>query len=94
MTTLVHLRIPDQLYKQAQELCETNGFSSTQDFIRDALRKSVEQYQIVQGLKALQGSANTLPANVDAQEAYQKLINTATSELLRKYDLQNNSKLT
>ncbi|MBC8501446.1 MAG: hypothetical protein ISS25_04245 [Nanoarchaeota archaeon] len=61
MTTnkLVHMRIPENLYGKAKKLSEIFGFSTTQEFFRDSLRKSIENYEkemIIKKLELLKGS--------------------------------------
>lgn len=94
MSKLVHLRIPTSLYEDAKRLATPAGFSSVQDFVRDAIRKNVEGYQrelITKRLATLQGTKKGSPNQLSEKEydlLLKQLLNTSSSEFLRKHNLE------
>jgi len=57
---LVSLRLTGKLISEAQKVTRAEGFSSFQEFIKDAIRKAVREYQRRKDLailRSLQGSA-------------------------------------
>lgn len=60
---MVHIRMPDKLYKESKALADDFGFSSVQEFFRSAVRKAVGEYQRQMAwrtVKALYGSDRNL----------------------------------
>ncbi len=56
---MVHIRMPDRLYRESEALADDFGFGSVQEFFRSAVRKAVEEYQRQMAwrtVKALYGS--------------------------------------
>ncbi len=45
MSEMVHLRIPEGLYKSVEKISEEMGFKSVQEFIRQAVRDQMFEYQ-------------------------------------------------
>jgi Arc/MetJ-type ribon-helix-helix transcriptional regulator len=45
MSEMVHLRVPDKLYKEVEKLVKQMGFRSVQEFIRQAIRDQSYEYQ-------------------------------------------------
>lgn len=57
---MVHLRIPATLYADSREIVKQLGFGSIQEFIKDSMRKTVQEYRkqvVLVRLAALKGSA-------------------------------------
>lgn len=94
MTQLVHVRLPKELYDQVTALTRPAGFSSSQEFIRDAVRKNVESYRkevLIDGLRSLQGYRSgevSVLSKDDYELLFEKLKSASSSELLRKYNLE------
>lgn len=57
--TLISLRISKDLLKESEAMAKVAGFSNTQEFIRDAIRKQVEErrQRIIEDVGRLYGSA-------------------------------------
>jgi len=58
--TLISLRVSDTLLKDTDEIIETEGYNSVQEFIRDSWRQKVEDYKMKKAmveLHKLYGSA-------------------------------------
>lgn len=53
MNKMIHLRVPEGLYSKAADLSKVCGFSNVQEFIRDSVRKAVEEYELQQAFKRL-----------------------------------------
>lgn len=51
---MIHLRVPENLYSKASLLSKDCGFSNVQEFIRDSVRKAVEEYELAQAIKRLE----------------------------------------
>jgi Arc/MetJ-type ribon-helix-helix transcriptional regulator len=45
MNELIHLRIEPNIKKEILEITENNNFSSVSEFVKDAIRKSIEDYK-------------------------------------------------
>jgi len=47
MSTRVNINIPDALYKRAQQLIKKGIFANFSEVVRESLRKSLIEYQII-----------------------------------------------
>mgnify|MGYP001246625599 FL=1 len=89
---LLHIRIPENLYKKADNLSEVLGFSTIQEFFRDSLRKSIEIHEKqaiikkLQLLKGYEGKINRLNKK-ERDRLFEEFIKKDSSEILRKYRL-------
>lgn len=61
MAELVHLRIDEKTRKAIKQVVKGQHFTSESEFIRDAVRKSLERYDIEQRLKMLQSVRQKVP---------------------------------
>jgi hypothetical protein len=60
---MVHLRVPEKLYKDSESLTKEFGFSNVQDFFRNAVHRAIEEYnrQVAWAkVKALYGTDSKL----------------------------------
>ena len=54
MEKSIHLRVPKLLYKESENIKKDFGFSSIQEFIKEAMRKTILEYKRQQALKNLE----------------------------------------
>lgn len=86
----VHLRLNAELYKQIKILEQSLGFSNIQEFIKDAVRHTIEEYKdrvIIKRLKALQGNAKSKKNLLSRKKAFEEYLKKDPSEILRKFNL-------
>ncbi len=50
---LIHLRVPDNLYKKAAEISKEGGYRNVQEFTLESIRKTAQEYYRQKALKAL-----------------------------------------
>jgi len=50
MGDLIHIRIDANMRKEIQNVLQEGLFSSTTEFIKDAIRKSIEEYKMKKAL--------------------------------------------
>ena len=79
MAELIHLRIDSKIRKQMKETVKENLFSNESEFIRDSIRKNLENYEKMKTLKKIQ---NTIP------ERKNKPNKKTSSELFREIGLE------
>jgi len=89
---LVHLRVSDKLYKDSIEIVRESGFNSIQEFIREAVRKTVEDFQTrmaIRNLRKLQGSVKGIKrmTKEERDRLFEEYAKKNPSEIFRKYDL-------
>jgi len=53
MTNQIHLRLPEKMYKEILEIQEEFSFSNPQEFIKESLRKSIQEYNKEKAIKTL-----------------------------------------
>lgn len=92
MTTnkLLHIRIPENLYGKAEKISEIFGFSTTQEFFRDSLRKSIERYEkkmTIKKLELLKGSEKNIKTMTkqERNKFFEEFAKKDTSDIFRKY---------
>lgn len=56
MADLVHLRLDRKTRDAIKTILKREHFTTETDFIRDAIRKNLETYERVEGLRQLQGA--------------------------------------
>ena len=56
MEKSIHLRIPKVLYKESENIKKDFGFSSIQEFIKDAMRKAILEYKKQRALNNLKNN--------------------------------------
>ncbi len=89
MGDLIHLRIEKQLKEEINKVVNSGLFSNMTEFIRDAIRKSIEQYEIqknIRGLEALRGKGRLLTKE-QSEKAKAEAKKLTPSEMFRKYGL-------
>ncbi len=90
MGDLVHLRLEKELKERIKEVIGTGLFSNTTEFIRDAIRKSIEKYELeknIRGLEMLRGKGRLL-TKAEQKRAKAELKHMSASELFRKVGLE------
>lgn len=63
MNTQIHVRIPESILKDVREIYSGLGYSSEQEYFREALREKVDadkKKRIIQELWKLKGSAKQI----------------------------------
>jgi len=53
VNTLLSIRVPAVLLKEAKNTAKNKGFASTQEYIRYALREQLKEHKLQKSLKAL-----------------------------------------
>ncbi|MCX6709196.1 MAG: hypothetical protein NTW67_06140 [Candidatus Woesearchaeota archaeon] len=89
MGDLVHLRIDKEMRARIDEVVHNGLFSNMTEFIREAIRKSIDEYETkkaIRGLEMLRGKARLLTKE-EQKRAKAELKNMSASELFRKYGL-------
>lgn len=89
MGELVHLRLEKELKKRMNEIVKTGMFANMTEFIRDAIRKSIDEYEkkkAIRGLEMLRGKGRLL-TKAEQKKAKAELKKMTPSELFRKYGL-------
>lgn len=89
MGDLVHLRLSKQLKESMNEVVSTGLFANTTEFIRDAIRKSIEEYEqrkAIRGLEMLRGKGRLLTKE-EQKKAKAELKHISPLEFFRKYGL-------
>ena len=89
MGDLVHLRLSKQLKESMNEVVSTGLFANITEFIRDAIRKSIEEYeqrQAIRGLEMLRGKGRLLTKE-EQKIVTAKLKKMSASELFRSVGL-------
>jgi len=90
MNKLLHIRIPENLYGKAKKLSEIFGFSTPQEFFRDSLRKSIENYEkemIIKKLELLKGSEKKIRrmTKQERNKFFEEFTKKKTLDAFRKY---------
>ncbi|MEK6952984.1 MAG: hypothetical protein AABX29_08275 [Nanoarchaeota archaeon] len=89
----IHLRVPTLLYQESEEIKKDFGFSNIQEFIKDAMRKTILEYKRQKALKNLEKNFGSVK-NIKrlTREEREKLALELTPEegekLSKKYGLE------
>jgi Arc/MetJ-type ribon-helix-helix transcriptional regulator len=89
MGELVHLRLEKQMKKRMNEIVKTGMFANMTEFIRDAIRKSIDEYEkkkAIRGLEMLRGKGRLL-TKAEQKKAKAELKKMTPSELFRSVGL-------
>ena len=89
MGELVHLRLEKQMKKRMNEIVKTGMFANMTEFIRDAIRKSIDEYEkkkAIRGLEMLRGKGRLL-TKAEQKKAKAELKKMTPSELFRRVGL-------
>ncbi|NQV09226.1 hypothetical protein HQ529_05220 [Candidatus Woesearchaeota archaeon] len=87
MGELVHLRLEKNLRKQIKGIVNTGLFSNMTEFVRDSIRKNIEDYHrklVLMKIKDLQYSAKALTEK-EKREKRNELETISSSDLFRKF---------
>ena len=81
MYMLVHLRLEKQMLEAIDETIKNELYKTKSEFIRDAIRKSLEEYELKQSLVRLKGLQGSLRASQRLSRRenfleFEKLINS------------------
>ena len=90
MGELVHLRLEKELKKRMNEIVKTGMFANMTEFIRDAIRKSIDEYEkkkAIRGLEMLRGKGRLL-TKAEQKKAKAELKKMTPSELFKKMGLE------
>lgn len=90
MGELVHLRLEKELKKRMNEIVKTGMFANMTEFIRDAIRKSIDEYEkkkAIRGLEILRGKGRLL-TKAEQKKAKAELKKMTPSELFKKMGLE------
>ncbi|MBW3002614.1 ribbon-helix-helix domain-containing protein [Candidatus Woesearchaeota archaeon] len=89
MGDLVHLRLEKQMKQRMNEIVKTGMFANMTEFIRDAIRKSIDEYEkkkAIRGLEMLRGKGRLL-TKAEQKKAKAELKKMTPSELFRSVGL-------
>jgi len=89
MGELVHLRLGTKLKKEINDIVKTGLFSNMTEFIRDSIRKNIEEYEkkrAIRGLERLRGKGRLLTKE-EQKRAKEELKKMSPSELFRSVGL-------
>ena len=90
MDKSIHLRLPETLYSSAEKIKDEFGFTTIQEFIKDAVRKAIQEYYKQRALYVLRknfGSMKNVKRLTDAErdELARKLTPAKSREILKKF---------
>ena len=86
----IHLRLTKELANQISSIEKQFGFNSSQEFIRAAIRNTIDEYekrQAIRALKKLKGSVTPKKNPPSRQDVFETLAKKKPSEIFRKYGL-------
>jgi len=89
MGELIHLRLEKRMKDRISEVVENGMFANMTEFIRDAIRKNIEEYEkrkAIRGLEMLRGKGRLL-SKEEQKRAKAELKKLSPSELFRKVGL-------
>lgn len=89
MGELLHLRLEKNLKKQIKDIVDTGLFSNMTEFIRDSVRKNIEDYNkklVLMKIRTLQYSAKPLTKK-EKQKREEELKKMTALDLFRQFDL-------
>ena len=89
MGELIHLRLEKQMKKRMNDVIKTGMFANMTEFIRDAIRKSIDEYEkkkAIRGLEMLRGKGRLL-TKAEQKKAKAELKKMTPSELFRSVGL-------
>lgn len=91
---LIHIRMPDILYKRARQITKENGYRNVQDFTLESLRNAVQEHCRREALKALdegfgkyKGKIKRMTSEERDKFAREFMADKNRSNILRKYGL-------
>ena len=92
---ITHIRFDQNMEQGIQEMIKNNYFQNKSEFIRDAVRKSLEEYQmqkVLEKIKELQGTGKGKTPKKLIEKDYENMLNNIRSgrtlQKLRKYNLK------
>lgn len=87
----VHLRLTKELAESIGFLEKMFGFNSSQEFIRDAIRRRIEEYEkkaLIKKLKDFQGKAKQDSPLLSREEWFKEYSKKNPSEIFREFNLK------
>lgn len=91
---LIHLRVPDNLYKKAAEISKEGGYRNVQDVALESLRKTAMEYCRQRALKTLEEEFGKYKGKIKrpTKEERERIAiefwnDENRSDILRKYGL-------
>ena len=94
MAKLVHLRLPEQLLAESERVVEEGGYSTMSEFIKESMRKSIDEYKRRKALYMLEknlgrgrGKVRQITENERAEIA-KEFIGAGGSDAFGKYGLK------
>jgi len=87
----VHLRLTKELAEGVSCLEKMFGFNSAQEFIRDAIRRRIEEYEkkvLIKRLKNFQGKAKQSSPLLSREEWFKEYSKKNPSEIFREFNLK------
>ena len=79
----VHVRLPERIFTEAREIVEEGRFSSLNEFIKDSVRRGVEDYKKTKALAVLAKHYGSVKAGALSEEEREKIFR----EFVRKRKL-------
>jgi len=89
MNDLVHLRLEKKLKEHIRNIVDTGLFSNMTEFIKDSIRKNIEDYNkklVLMKIRKLQYSAKLLTEK-EKQKRNKELDSMTASDIFRKFGL-------
>ena len=89
-TILVNVRLPETLYLKGKELVNKEGFANFQEFVKDAIRKNIEELEkkeFLEYLKRSFGSAKDKPDVPFTREIREKIAKAFVKDLSKQKEL-------
>jgi len=89
MGELVHLRLEKKLRNEIKLITNSGLFSNMTEFVRDSIRKNIEEYNkklVLMKIRGLQYSAKSL-SEKEKQQRRTNLKNMSNSQLFRQFGL-------
>jgi Arc/MetJ-type ribon-helix-helix transcriptional regulator len=83
-TKSIHVRLPNKVFKEAQEIVEEGLFSSLNEFIKDSVRRGIDEYKKKKALAVLARHYGSVKAESLSEEEREKIFREFLQE--RKFD--------
>ncbi len=87
---LIHMRVPDKLYKEIKHYVKEDGYRSPQEFSLEAIRNAIQEkrkHEALIELKKQFGSVKNIkrPTKKERDRIFEELANEKPSDIFRKY---------
>ena len=84
MGELVHVRLEPRMREAIRSVVADEHFTSETEFIRDSIRKNLETYERIQGIKRLKGTSKPL-SKAEQRLREERLATMSSSDLFRAF---------